>query len=398
MKLVIATDKRYFLQSDGTPCCPDGTKGYNVWARYLDSFDSVTVVARLNRKVWPGGIPVEGDSVSVFPLDYYLGPEQYIKKRGIIRKQISAACQEKAAYLLRVPSTIASLMQSQLRKQQQPFGVEVIADPNTTFAPGACSHPLRSVFRWDSTRRLRQQCKQATSAIYVTDQALQASYPAGSNTHAVGCSDVEMPDDAFVDQPRGIDSFQKPANIIFVGTLAQLYKAPNVIIDAFSQCLKKAAYLSLTMIGDGKHQEELELQCRTLGIADQVHFLGRLPAGEKIREQLDKADLFILPSYQEGLPRAMVEAMGRALPCIGSTVGGIPELLKPRCMVPPGETEPLAAKIMEMLSNPERLARESKTNLDTANRYRVESLNSRRNSFFQQLRERTQAWQRKECA
>ena len=88
-------------------------------------------------------------------------------------------------------------------------------------------------------------------------------------------------------------------------------------------------------------------------------FLGQLPAGEMVRAQLDKADLFILPSKTEGLPRALVEAMARALPCIGTTVGGIPELLPSEDLVPPGDVKALAETIEDVLRRPERLAKMS---------------------------------------
>ena len=65
-------------------------------------------------------------------------------------------------------------------------------------------------------------------------------------------------------------------------------------------------------------------------LRDRVRFRGQLTTPVDVRAELDRADLFVLPSRQEGLPRAMIEAMARALPCIGSSVGGIPELLQPK--------------------------------------------------------------------
>ena len=110
--------------------------------------------------------------------------------------------------------------------------------------------------------------------------------------------------------------------------------------------------------------------------------------------QLDLADLFVLPSYQEGLPRAMVEAMARSLPCIGSTVGGIPELLQPEDMVPPGDAVALANKIREVVTDRDRMARMSARNLEKAKDYRNEVLQERRNEFYRYVREQTEAWLR----
>jgi glycosyltransferase involved in cell wall biosynthesis len=146
------------------------------------------------------------------------------------------------------------------------------------------------------------------------------------------------------------------------------------------------------LVGDGKHRPELEARAAAHGLAGRVSFRGQLTVGGPVRAQLDAADLFVLPSYQEGLPRAMVEAMARALPCLGSTVGGIPELLPEEDLVPPGRADALAAKIREVAADPPRLARMSARNLAKAAEYRADILHERRRAFYRCVREQTEAW------
>ncbi len=117
-----------------------------------------------------------------------------------------------------------------------------------------------------------------------------------------------------------------------------------------------------------------------------------MPAGEAVREEMDRADVFVMPSRQEGLPRATIEAMARALPCIGSTVGGIPELLATEDLVPPGDALALATKIREVVSDPERMARMSARNLAKAGEYRDEALRERRVAFYRHVRKMTERW------
>jgi glycosyltransferase involved in cell wall biosynthesis len=156
--------------------------------------------------------------------------------------------------------------------------------------------------------------------------------------------------------------------------------------------MKEGLSLQLLMVGDGKHRSELEARAKALGLADRVIFLGQLQAGAQVHEQLDKADLFVLPSYQEGMPRAMLEAMARGLPCIGSTVGGIPELLPQEDMVPPGDAPALAEKIRDVLQDPERLSRMAKRNLEKAQRYSDQILHDKRVAFYQHVRDVTETW------
>jgi glycosyltransferase involved in cell wall biosynthesis len=150
--------------------------------------------------------------------------------------------------------------------------------------------------------------------------------------------------------------------------------------------------MTLHVVGDGKHRPELERLASVVGVRDSIEFLGRLPAGAAVREQLDRSDLFVLASRSEGLPRAMVEAMARSLPCIGSTVGGIPELLAAEDLVQPGDPAALSAKIREVLASPSRLSAMSARNLRKAQDYRDGILAERRIAFFDHIRRTTSEW------
>ncbi len=143
------------------------------------------------------------------------------------------------------------------------------------------------------------------------------------------------------------------------------------------------------MVGDGAYREYLENLANKLGIKAKVKFLGQLPH-EVVLQQLKEADLFVLPSRQEGLPRAMIEAMACGLPCIGSTVGGIPELLPSEDLVPPGDIGALARKIEEVVRNPARMCQMAERNLHTAQDYRPEVLQVRREQFYKKVRELTE--------
>jgi phosphatidyl-myo-inositol dimannoside synthase len=85
--------------------------------------------------------------------------------------------------------------------------------------------------------------------------------------------------------------------------------------------------LSLTLVGDGPLRPAIEHRIVRLGIGDRVRLTGMLTGRAKIEAELDAADLFVIPSWSEGLPRAAIEAMARGLPVIGSAVPGIRELL-----------------------------------------------------------------------
>jgi glycosyltransferase involved in cell wall biosynthesis len=90
----------------------------------------------------------------------------------------------------------------------------------------------------------------------------------------------------------------------------------------------------------------------------------------------------------------MIEAMARALPCVGSSAGGIPELLPPEAIVPAGDGAALTDKICEVLSDPSRMSRMSARNLEKARAYRNAVLQPRRIAFYRWVQEATEAWHR----
>lgn len=393
MKVVVTLEYRFDRTPDGK-VWTQTTFPYSFWTRYLQVFDSVRVVARV-RDV--PNIPSDwkeanGEGVSFAAIPYYIGPWQYLLKSRQVNQVARNSVSPDDAVIFRLGSQIASCIQPMLFRSGHPYGVEVVADPYDVFAPGAIKHPLRPFFRWSSPPNLRRQCARACAAAYVTEDALQRRYPPASGAYSTHYSSVELPNSAFAAAPRFDDRHKQPFTLISVGTLAQLYKAPDVLIDAVATCVQSGLNLRLILVGDGKHRSELEARSQACGIADRVCFLGQLSAGEAVRAELDRADLFILPSRQEGLPRAMVEAMARSLPCIGSTVGGIPELLQPEDMVPPGDAVALANKIREVVTDRDRLIRMSARNLEKAKDYRDEVLRERRNEFYRYVREQTETW------
>jgi glycosyltransferase involved in cell wall biosynthesis len=88
----------------------------------------------------------------------------------------------------------------------------------------------------------------------------------------------------------------------------------------------------------------------------------------------------------------MIEAMARALPCIGTTVGGVAELLPEEDLVKPNNASELSFRIEEILSDPQRRAAMSARNLARAQEYRSHILRERRIAFYEILRARTEEW------
>ena len=392
MNLAVTLEHRFDRTPDGA-VWTEIMFAHPFWRPYLEVFDQVRVIARVREvpKAEPGWKRADGDRVSFCVLPHFIGPSQYIATAWRLRRAVQNAVGASDAVILRAPGIVSFVTYGRLLADKRTFGVEVVADPYDAFAPGAVRHPLRPFFRWWFYRQLRRQCGSADAIAYVTEEVLQARYPAREDAYTSHYSDVELPDAAFVSAPRPARTSPGPITLITVASFNMLYKGQDVLIDAAALCVQRGLDLHLILVGDGRLRPEIEARARKRRLGNRVRFLGQLPAGDVVRAQLDQTDLFVLPSRTEGLPRALIEAMARGLPCVGTAVGGITELLPPEDTAPPGDAVALSQKIQEVATNPERMARMSDRNLTKVQEYREEALRERRNAFYLCLAERTAA-------
>jgi glycosyltransferase involved in cell wall biosynthesis len=413
MRVVVPLDFRFNQAPDGS-VWTDTSYEYGFWLRYLDVFDGVRVVGRARQvsSIGANWKRVDGGGVTFHPVPHYLGPWQYLLRAAVIKAAAHGAFTRKDAVILRVPAQVSTCFAGPVLQSKHPYGVEVLGDPYEAFQRGSVEHPLRPIFRWWYTRQLKRQCVHASALAYVAEY-LERRYPSGGR--AVSLPDVDLPDDALAFSSKvpttnyssvelqensavPVARSQWPENrtctLITIASLAQVYKGTDALVEALGRCPVSGLDLRLRIIGDGKHRPQLEARTAALGLAARVCFLGQLPAGDAIREELDQADLFVLPSKTEGLPRAMIEAMARGLPCIGSAVGGIPELLPPEDLVPPGDVVALAGKIMEVATDARRLTAMSTRNLEKAREYSENVLRPRRRAFYEYVRKVTENWVR----
>ena len=411
MDVVVVSEHRMVQMPDGTVWNESGP-GYNFWRRYLDVFDSAKLVCRVAKRQEDISrlVRVDGPGVTVIQVPYYVGPSAYLRVRGKVRKAVVDAFSPGDAVILRVGSQLATPMVTHLQRTGAPYAVEVVGDPHDVFAPGVVDHPLRPFFRWWFVRQQKRQCAEACAVAYVTEHALQRRYPCGKYT--VSVSDVAV----HSEPPRDnqvltmhyssieLDPFDFSARarlarplglrLITVGSLAQLYKGVDTVIRATAEARRQGLDLRLTVVGDGKYRTYLEDLARKEGLNGHVHFTGALPGSQAVKHELDQADLFVLASRTEGLPRALIEAMARGLPCIASAVGGIPELLPAEDMFPPGSPTELLSKITEVIADTARRERMSARNLVKALDFREEILRARRTEFYRHVRRNTEEWSR----
>ena len=159
-----------------------------------------------------------------------------------------------------------------------------------------------------------------------------------------------------------------PKNILFVHWLSER-KGAHLIVPIVRQLISKLRVtdyeLQVTIIGDGPLKEKIAKEIKENKLEDYIQVLGKIP-NKELMKYYETADIFILPSFQEGFPRVILEAMASGIPYVASDVGAVREISSKTTqdfIVERGNIEEFAEKIQILLSNK-----------DIYDRFRVEEL------------------------
>ncbi len=144
-----------------------------------------------------------------------------------------------------------------------------------------------------------------------------------------------------------------PIEIACVGRLVGA-KGQHVLLAAFERLVREGRDIRLRFIGKGPERAALENAAAQYGLGDKVIFEGPVNAG-RVRTLLAGASIFALPSFAEGIPIALMEAMAMEIPCVSTTVAGIPELIRNEIdglLVAPSDEVQLAAALARLIDDP----------------------------------------------
>lgn len=385
--------RRLYVVLDGTFTLHDSKPAsynmdYDFFKRYCNAFDEVVVVARLFEKEDEAARPVEGPKVRFEALPSYQGPKRFLKALPkVIAQMIRIARDKSGTVLVRSPSTAGNLMGHVMMAVGRPYGIELVGDPAHAYSKESLQHPLASVFQWMFTNSCKFLCRRAETASYVTRDTLQRDYAPGPKTRAFHYTSLDLPIEGLAEQPRSAESFIKPTkNLVQVAMMQNWYKGHDVSLGMMAEFKKLDRDIHLHLIGDGSMRADFEAKAAELGVEDCVTFVGQLKAGEAVWEAMDQADMLILPSRQEGLPRVVIEAMARGLPVVSNRIGGAPELLDDRQMVDELKIETFTKRVEENLGDPALLEEQSKRNLYHARRYMQPIVQKRRDACYRALK------------
>jgi glycosyltransferase involved in cell wall biosynthesis len=392
--LMVVFEDRFIKASDGKYY--SDLVDYNFLKRYLQVFNKVVIFART--KTDDGYIPNKpsssGEGISFFDIPTYIGIKEYLKNRYKIKYLAAQAVKTAGVFILRVPGPLSVVLWKQIVSNNKPYGVEVRGDPWDVFSFRSLIKFHNLFLKFYLTFLMKKQCDLAKAAAYVTKTELQKRYP--NHNWTTYFSSIDLPSSAVINKEQLTEKFkmlekifnrEKAVNICHIGTMDAKYKAQDILLKACSICIQKGLNINITLIGGGRYFDYYVQVAKGLNILEKVKFTGILPMGMPVWKELDRNDIFVLCSITEGLPRAVIEAMARGLPCIGTKIGGIPELIEKDELVEPNDVNALAEKILDFTSDMQRLKKLALRNIAKSQEYVYEVITERRIKFYNKLKE-----------
>jgi glycosyltransferase involved in cell wall biosynthesis len=373
--------KDAFYSSGGLPA--------STWERYLAHFNQLTVISRgIQGKCLSKGLILSSHSNVIFdPLYEVKGSYDYYKYRYLIKKKIinDIYNYNVDVIIIRLPSTIGYFAADLCRQKHIHYVVEVVGCAwDASWNYGKLMMKLMTPYTYF---KMRQSVKGSIAAIYVTKYFLQKRYPnSGIQEYASNVQIESVSEDVLFNHLDFLNRTHEFFKIGMIGNLSIKYKGYDVAIRSLSKLKKRGINFKFYLVGSGNNDYVNKL-IQKFGLQQETVIVGTLKAGDQILKFLDELDLYIHPSKQEGLPRSVIEAMSRGCPILASNVAGIPELLEDKYMHNPGDYNRLCLQLFDILGNRQELLEMAKQNFNKSSEYYIEILKSRRDIFFNNVKE-----------
>lgn len=384
MRLLIVTDHRYHEGRDGIydTYCFDR----EFFSDYLGVFPEVVVAARIRR----GPLPPDARRSSGGGVEFVRLPDArglgwilggQVRVLGALRAAIGRA----DAVCVRLPSVAGVAAFELARLARKPVMFELIGDP--VDALNAAEHGrLRAAFGRLQGRHVRRITRTCPVGSYVSRAHLQRRFPPGAHTMQASISSIRLRG-SDICEPRADFAGADPLRLVLVASFVPV-KGHDVLVHAIHHALRLGAQVTLELVGDGPERARTEALARGLGLERVVRFHGHIADRVRINAALDRADVFVMTSASEGMPRAMIEAMARGLPAVGSDVGGIAELLPREQTFAKGNARQLGELLARLCKDRGALIELSRRSHAIALEFRSEVLSERRQHLLRLLRDR----------
>lgn len=395
----IIHDARFLIRGDMVYTKSNANQSF--WSRYQDCFDKVVIVARTCKIDEDYEI---SDEFNTFKLNkffqlkaipYFEGPLGYFKKYFEIRAfftdflefLVNESIDNSVNLIIRSPT---SFFINGLKRIN--YSVEVVGD-SWDSVTNYNNNLVNRIVAFAYSLHQKNVVAKAMAASYVTQKRLQARFPPLAARVVSNYSSINLPADKFseikseklLEKYRNLTSNSYMIKTISVGSLESQYKGADILLKALRDLVDEEVKICHTWIGGGKYLKHYIEQSKSYNLTHHINFMGQQDFAT-IHKELNDSDIFILPSLQEGLPRALIEAMAQSLVCIGSDIGGVNELIDSKYIFEPGNPADLKRKLLYLLScNPHENAENAERNFKFSLQFEKSLLEDKRRIFYKNI-------------
>lgn len=316
------------------------------------------------------------------PVPDLMSPSGRIKNHRNAMHRIERNVAEADIVVARIPSLTSRLAVKVARKLGKPYLLECVA----------CNWDALWNHHWKAKLSApwyfmmqRSVVARSPYVIYVTSEFLQSRYPSYGKQAVISNVELAPTSEEILDKRlqhiRSRKDREKPLKLVTVADVSVPYKGQGDIISILPQLRASGINVEYHLIGAG-NQARLRQLAEAHGVDRNIVFHGP-QRHDDVLKILDDLDIYVQPSRQEGLPRALIEAMSRALPAIGSRTGGIPELLPPEKIFRPGRRTHLLQKLWRICTDIDIQQKDARRNFAVSQNYEDHILAKRRREFYE---------------
>ena len=358
--------------------------------RYLRVFPQMRLVTRCKKEktLDKNRVELNIEEIDYVPLPFFQGPKQYALKYFEIGKILNSTIIGCDCAILRLPFIISERLGKILIKKKQIYALEIVYDAEDAWKN---SNSIIDRYLWKKIdENMRTLSYNVDGISCVTEYYLQKHYYSKKKGSFKNNYSSLALDKSFYSSYRKFPQ-NKIMTIANVANQIEFNgrKGQKEIILAVSKLKEIGIIVHVKYAGEDYNNGIAQLQelAHKYGVDKQVFFLGYLQR-DKLSSFLDNADLYVMPTKAEGLPRVIIEAMAKGLPCITTNVSGNSELIESQYLVDNYyDIDSWAEKIKKITTDKELYEKASSFNFNKSLNYEASVLQYRRDTFYSKLKE-----------
>lgn len=374
MKVLFVHDHKFYRNND----CVYSTKfSKDTWQTYLQDGNQLIVFAR--ESATPCNHLASCDNIKFILTSKFTTAFSAISNYHDINKELETEIQKADCVIIRMPSVLGLFAGRIARKLHKRIMAEVVGNAFDAYwyygsVLGKIIAPAYSLLN-------KYVIYHSDYAIYVTDGYLQNKYPCKNQTCA--CSDVLLNavDHRVLDaRLEKISKISSPIICGEIGNISVPYKGYNIMIRAMAKLRSIGIDIEYHIVGGGNPDTVLQY-ARKFGLQDRVFYDG-IVSPDDIMQFYDRIDIYVHPSFTEGMPRVLIEAISRGCPCVASNAGGIPEIIDGQYLHRIRDVNKLCKDLLSLAKDRETMKDVAIRNFNHARSFYSDRLSAIRMAFY----------------